>query len=99
MNELTVGETERIPELSDLDSLEDAAVFELDVMEKGKHDLLERVLSFEQQLALFIVGFDAADVLALRGFEDGHEVVELLLELGAHGGFEGTGVEWREERS
>lgn len=68
-------------------------------MEKEKYHLLKRMLSFEQKLALLIVGFDAANVLALRGFEDGHEVVELFLELGADGGFECSGVEWREEGS
>ena len=34
-------------------------------MEKEKYHLLKRMLSFEQKLALLIVGFDAANVLAL----------------------------------
>ena len=65
---------------------------------RGRRDLLERVLAFEEELALLVVGLDAADVFALGGLEDGDEVVELLLELGADGGFECGGGEWREER-
>ena len=98
MNELAVGETEWVAELPDFDCLEDAAVFELWMTCGEQWYLLERVLTLEQQLALLVVGFDAADVLALGGLEDGHQVVELLLELGADGGFEGGGRERREER-
>ena len=98
MDELTMRQAEGIAELPDLDRLEDAAVSELGVRRRGRRDLLERVLAFEEELALLVVGLDAADVFALGGLEDGDEVVELLLELGADGGFERGGGEWREER-
>ena len=98
MDELAMRQAEGIAELPDLDRLEDAAVSELGVRRRGRRDLLERVLAFEEELALLVVGLDAADVFALGGLEDGDEVVELLLELGADGGFECGGGEWREER-
>ena len=42
------------------------------------------MLVLKQQLALLVVGLNAANVLPLRALENGDEVAELLLELGTH---------------
>ena len=94
---LFVREAEGVPQLSDLDGLEDPAVLQLALTRQAKPYLLQRVLALEQQLALLVVGLHAADVLALRRLQDGDEVVQLLVELGAHGGLQRAAGLRREE--
>ena len=40
---------------------------------------------FKGKLFLLVVGLDTSNILSFRSFQNGHEVIQLLLELGADG--------------
>lgn len=75
MDKLLVAVAEGIALLPNLDRLENAAVAKL----------FQGMNAVEKARSLLVVGLNAADVFSLRGFQNGEQVVQLLLELAADG--------------
>lgn len=75
MDELLVAVAEGIALLSDLHSLENAAVAKL----------FQGVNAVEESRPLLIVGLHATDVFPLGSLQDREQILQLLLELAADG--------------